>query len=85
MTNDNMQWDFLLNFFLFEETSYMGSKLPMEGYKMDLDMFRVTQRGSRFAFIQSSEQEIEALETFSGMANGWRNAEFQSSAARNDY
>lgn len=47
---DGMWWDFLLNFFLFEETSYMGSKLPMEGYKMDLDISRVTRKGSWFTF-----------------------------------
>lgn len=43
---DGMQWDFLLHFFLFEETSYMGSKLPMEGYKMDLDISSDTERVS---------------------------------------
>ena len=40
MAASGVPWNFLLNFFLFEEIIYIVSKLSMEGCKIDLDISR---------------------------------------------
>lgn len=50
MTVNVVPWDFLLNFFLFEEVIYIVSKLSMEGYKIDISKARGTLRGFLFNF-----------------------------------